>query len=88
MVRGARALGQPLVDAEVPVEMAGFGGAAFGSGEEATAAGGALVGLVGVEGAEELRAEGFEGCVGGWDDGFASCGGLSWWCLGDSAVGV
>ena len=63
---GARGgeFGEALVDAEVPVEVTSFVGLAFGGGEEAAAASGALVGLVRVECAEELWAESLESGVG------------------------
>ena len=60
---GGGEFGEALVDAEVPVEVTGFVGFTFGGGEEAAAAGGALVRLVGVECPEELWAESLESGV-------------------------
>ena len=65
-----------LVRAEVPVEMAVFLCTALVCGEEAAAAGAALVWLGVVEGVDEFRAESFEGGGGHGDAGAAGVGQL------------
>lgn len=62
-----RELSQALVDAEVPVEVASFVGAALRSGQEAATAGGALVWLIRVQCAKQLGTEGLERGVGSGD---------------------
>ena len=69
----SRELSQALVDAEVPVEVASLVGAAFGSRKEAAPTSGALIRLVRVQCAKQLRAEGLESGIGRGDIRLARC---------------